>query len=45
VPLGVLGELGDQNVFRLFGADDVVEELLVDVAGGLCACSGGNRGG
>lgn len=36
-------ELRDQNVFSLCGADDVVVELLVDVAGGLCAFSGKKR--
>lgn len=37
VPLGMIRELGHQDVFRLLGADDVVVELLVEVGGGLRA--------
>jgi len=33
----MIWELCNQDVLRLFGADHVVVELLVDVAGGLCA--------
>ena len=35
----MFGELGDQNVFCLRGADDVEVQLLIDVAGCLCAFS------
>lgn len=31
-------KLGDQNVVRLLGADDVIVELLVDVGRGLSPC-------
>lgn len=37
-------ELCNQNVFWLFGADDVEVELLIDVAGGLGAYSEIERG-
>lgn len=37
MPLRMVGELCNQNVLRLFGADDVVVELLVDVGGGFRA--------
>lgn len=40
----MLGELCNQNVLRLFGADDVVVELLIDVGGGLCAFRGTRMG-
>lgn len=35
----MIGELCNQNVFRLLGADDVEVELLIDVTSGLCAFS------
>lgn len=35
----MFGELCNQNVFWLFGADDVVVQLLIDVACSLCAFS------
>lgn len=40
----MFGELCNQNVFWLFGADDVVVELLIDVTGGLCAFSEKKQG-
>lgn len=35
----MVGELSNQNVFRLFGANNMVEELLIQVACRLCAFS------
>lgn len=34
----MFGELCNQDVLRLLGADDVVVELLVDVGRGLSTC-------
>lgn len=35
----MIGELRNQNVFRLLGTDDVEVELLIDVRSGLRAFS------